>query len=90
MEKKPGTSKVCVNQHLLGDRISLTKSKVAEVEFASLDELTMNIKLVFQVPSGKVNFHGRAGIASDPSTGAREHVQLVAAEIWRVSGYRFK
>ena len=64
-----------------GDRKPLTKPKAAEVEFASLDELITNIKLVFQVPSGKVNFHGQTKIMQDPSTGARERVQLTVSEI---------
>ena len=70
--------------------MTLTMSKAAEAEFASLDELIAEIKLVFQVPSGKVNFRGRAKIASDSSMETRGRVQLMASEIWRISGYRFR
>ena len=37
-------------------------SKVAEIEFASLDELITNTELAFQTHSSEVNFRGRAGI----------------------------
>jgi len=60
------------------------------MEFASLDELMSEIRLAFQVPSGKVKFRGQATVALEPSVGARERVQMTAAGIWRVSGYRFK
>lgn len=56
-------------------------SKTAEIEFVSLDELITEINLAFQVPSGKVNFRGRARIVPDQSTGARERVRLTASEI---------
>jgi hypothetical protein len=55
-EKKPNVAKVCVNED--SDAMTLTMSKATEAEFASLDELIAEIKLVFQVPSGKVNIRG--------------------------------
>jgi len=64
--------------------------KLAEMEFASFDDLISEVKLAFQVPSGKVNFHGRTRISLDPSMGTKERVQLTASEIWRVSAYRFR
>ena len=64
--------------------------KTAETEFASLEDLLSEIKLAFQVPSGKVSFRGRTRVTSDLSTGTKERVQLAASEIWRVSGYQFR
>ena len=64
--------------------------KAAEIEFASFDDLISEIKLAFQVPSGKVNFRGQTRIPSDPSVEMKERVQLTASEVWRVSAYRFR
>ena len=60
------------------------------MEFAPLDKLLSEIRLAFQVPSGKVYFRGQARIMLDPSLGARERIQMTAGDIWRVSGYRFR
>ena len=45
--------------------------EAAETEFASLEDLLSEIKLAFQVPSGKASFHGRTRVARSRPQGQK-------------------
>lgn len=45
--------------------MTLTMVETPEIEFNSMDEFISEIKLVFQVPSGRVNFNGQTRVTLD-------------------------
>ncbi|KAJ7148918.1 hypothetical protein C8R46DRAFT_964934, partial [Mycena filopes] len=68
----------------------MEKEKVmsADVE-RFLDAETFYDALRTQFKEGTVDFHGAYPMASDPLVSPRERVQMVTAEIWKISNYRF-
>ena len=64
--------------------------QASDVEFKSKEDLLQQLRLAFEAPSGQVIFRGCAAIAIDPMANAKEVTTMMAADIWRVSGYRFR
>ena len=52
----------------LGHYVILTTVKTPEIEFNSMNKVISEIKLIFQVPSDRVNFHGQTKIVSEPQS----------------------
>ncbi|KAJ7030497.1 hypothetical protein C8F04DRAFT_1263796 [Mycena alexandri] len=64
------------------------KEQKADLE-TFLDAETFYDALREQFKEGTVNFHAAYPVAPDALVSARERVQMVAAEIWKISGHRF-
>ena len=55
-----------------------------------MEELLQQLRLAFEVPSGRVIFRARTFAAVDPLADAKEITRMLATNIWRISGYRFR
>ena len=57
-------------------------------KFTSTQDLYEDLRIKFKADAS-VSFHGSYEMLEDPYVSAKEHVQMVAREIWHVTGYRF-
>lgn len=64
--------------------------KVPDVKFESMEELLQQLRLAFEVPSGRVIFRACTFTVVDPLADAKEITRMLATNVWRISGYRFR
>jgi len=66
------------------------RTQAPDVEFNSKEDLLQQLCLAFEVPSGRVIFRGYTSTTIDPMANAKDVTMMMAADIWSVSGYRFR
>ena len=72
------------------EALNIECHKAPDVEFKSKEDLLRQLRLAFEVPSGRVIFQGYTSMAIDPGADPKDVTAMMAADIWRVSGYRFR
>ena len=83
-------TKVSHRSSIREKRLNKNPPKAPDVEFKSKEELLQQLRLAFEVPSGRVIFRAFTLTAIDPLADTKEVTRMIGKEIWRVSGYRFR